>query len=142
MQNRTYRYFTGKPLYPFGYGLSYTTFHVDAARLASSLLVASASTELATTVKNTGAVAGDIVVQVYAHALHPPVSMPNEWLVGFQRVTLQAGASQTVTLPIHAVNLRRWDEARKDYVVDPGDYELRIGQSSADVEQKVKLTVR
>jgi beta-glucosidase len=142
MEHRTYRYFTGTPLYPFGYGLSYTTFHIDTAHLASNTLTASAKTEIAATVKNTGATAGDTVVQVYAHALHPPVSMPGEWLVGFQRVTIQPGTTETVRIPLDAVRLRRWDDTKKAYVVDPGGYELRIGQSSADAEQTLTLTVR
>ncbi len=142
MKDRTYRYFTGKPLYPFGFGLSYTTFAVESATASAKSMAATGSTTVSATVKNTGAVAGDAVVQVYAHAVHPPVDMPQEWLVGFERVSLAAGQAKTVELKLDAQRLRRWDVKTNGYVVDPGEYELRVGQSSADAERRVRVSVR
>ncbi len=142
MKDRTYRYFMGKPLYPFGFGLSYTTFAVPSAMASAKTIPATGATTLTVTVKNTGTVAGDAVVQVYAHAVHPPVDMPREWLVGFARVSLASGASKSVELTLDAQRLRRWDEKKNAYVVDPGEYELRVGQSSADAAQRLVLTVR
>jgi beta-glucosidase len=142
MKDRTYRYFTGKPLYPFGYGLSYTSFAVQSATSSQPSMTATGSTNVTATVKNNGTMSGDAVVQVYAHAIHPPVDMPQEWLVGFQRVTLAPGMSKSVEMPLAPQRLQRWDDKKNAYIVDPGEYELRIGQSSASAEQRVRLTVR
>lgn len=130
MTGRTYRYFPGKPLYAFGHGLSYTTFNYSEAKLSKRELSPGDTLDLTLSVTNTGQSKGDEVVQVYAHAEKPSASMPQEWLTGFQRVSLQASETVTVTIPIKAENLRRWDEKSNSYVVEPGNYELRIGSAS------------
>ena len=141
MKGRTYRYFTGKPLFPFGFGLSYTQFHVASAALSKKEVPAGDVATLETKVVNSGEVPGDAVVQVYAHAMAPPVSMPQEWLVAFERISLKPGESRNISIPVKTEQLRRWDEARKSYVVDAGRYQLRIGQSSADIEQTVAFGI-
>jgi beta-glucosidase len=142
MKDRTYRYFKGVPLYPFGFGLSYSAFSILNASLSKKDVFAGDPVLLATRVTNAGKLAGDVVVQVYAHAVHSPVAMPQEWLIAFQRIALKAGESRTVSIPLNTQQLRRWDEARKAYVIDGGKYQLRIGQSSADTEQTVELDVK
>ena len=142
MTNRTYRYFSGKPLYAFGYGLSYTTFHYDHVALSAPEAKAEDAINVVVTVTNSGRRAGDEVVEVYAHAAHPPVSMPLQSLVGFQRINLQPGESRAVTIPVKVNNLRRWDEKGGHYVVDPGEYELRVGPSSDHIESTLALKVR
>jgi beta-glucosidase len=141
MANRTYRYFTGTPLYAFGYGLSYTTFAYDNLALSASTAKAADSLQLSLGVKNTGARAGDTVVQVYAHAVHPPVPMPLQALVAFQRVHLQPGEAKNITLTVPVERLRRWDTDAKKYVVDPGPYEFRVGAASNDAELKQTVQV-
>ncbi len=142
MSNRTYRYFKGEPLYPFGFGLSYTAFQFVDATVATKEVEPNGTIRISTTLRNTGKVAGDEVVQVYAHAVNAPVPMPKQWLVGFERVALKPAESRKVELTVPASALRRWDAATKNYVVDPGVYEFNIGQSSADAAQKVQVTVQ
>ncbi len=142
MANRTYRYFPGKPLYAFGHGLSYTNFAYDKAALSASQAGSGEIVKLRVTVKNIGDRAGDEVVQVYAHAVKPPVPMPIQQLVGFQRTPFQAGESRDIEIPIPVNNLRRWDDAKMSYVVDPGAYELRVGPASDHPLQTTVLEVR
>ena len=79
---------------------------------------------------NSGKLQGDEVVQVYAHAVNSPVPMPLQSLVGFQRVTIAPGETKKVAIPVRVDSLRRWDEKAGRYVVDPGQYELRVGSAS------------
>lgn len=130
MTNRTYRYFTGKPLFAFGHGLSYTTF--DYKRLALSAASAKAGETVSVRVKitNSGKYDGDEVVQVYATAVKPPVPMPLRQLAGFRRVPFKAGETKTVDIPVPVNILRRWDDRENRYVVDPGDYQILAGPAS------------
>ncbi len=141
MAGRTYRYFTGKPLFPFGHGLSYTTFAYREARVAVSTVKAEDTVTFEAVVENTGDRDGDEVVQVYARAVKPPVTRAEQWLVGFQRVSLKAGEKRTVSFSVPVARLRRWDDIGHRYVVDPGAYELRSGPSSAVLPVQAKLTV-
>ena len=138
MRNRTYRYFTGKPLYAFGHGLSYTTFDYTNLRVARA---AKGSLTVTVEVANTGARDGDDVVQLYATP--PAASQPQEIraLCGFARVSLTKGAAQQVPIEVPATRLRYWDDAAKRYVVEPGDYELLIGAASDDIRQTLPFTI-
>jgi beta-glucosidase len=142
MAGRTYRYFHGRPLFAFGHGLSYTTFKYEKAELSAPGAGAGDTVVIRVTLKNTGTRAGDEVVQVYAHAAHPPVPMPLQSLVGFQRVPLKAGERRTVEISLPVQRLRRWDDGARRYVVDPGPYELRAGPASDVAALRVPLTVR
>jgi beta-glucosidase len=142
MANRTYRYFKGTPLYAFGYGLSYTTFGYGQATLSAHEATAEDTVKIGVTITNTGGRAGDEVVEVYAHAGHPPVQMPLQSLVGFECVNLKPGESKAVSIAVKLNNLRRWNESAGHYVVDPGDYELRVGPSSDEIRSTLKLNVR
>jgi beta-glucosidase len=142
MANRTYRYFKGKPLYAFGPGLSYTTFAYDGASLSAPQAGAGDTVRLHVTVRNSGSRAGDEVVEVYAHAMNPPVAMPLEQLVGFQRVSFQPGEKKEIEIPVAVDSLRRWDETGNRYVVDPGAYELRVGPASDQARLTAMLQVR
>ena len=119
MANRTYRYFTGKPLFAFGHGLSYTTFDYGKLALPSKKAAAGDTITLKVEVTNTGKLKGDEVVQVYVHAIKPPVPMPIQSLVGFQRITIQPGETKTVEIPVKVDSFRRWDEKGNRFVVDP-----------------------
>ena len=142
MANRTYRYFKGKALYAFGHGLSYTTFAYDGASLSAPQAGAGDTVRLHVTVRNSGSRAGDEVVEVYAHAMNPPVAMPLEQLVGFQRVSFQPGEKKEIAIPVAVDSLRRWDETGNRYVVDPGAYELRVGPASDQARLTAMLRVR
>ncbi len=137
MTNRTYRYFTGKPLYAFGHGLSYTSFAyrtLHVAPAADGGLIATLAIE------NTGAHDGADVVQLYATP--PRASAPQETLAlcGFARVHLRAGEKRTVEIAIPPVALRRWHVAAKDYTVASGEWTIAAGASSADLRQTVTVT--
>ena len=142
MKNRTYRYFTGKPLFAFGHGLSYTTFSYADPRLSSAKAKEGDVIKLSVDVTNTGKVKGDEIVQVYLHAMKPPVVMPIQSLVGFQRLTIGPGETKTVEIPVRVDSFRRWDEKGNRYVVDPGEYELRVGSASDKILEKIMLSVQ
>jgi beta-glucosidase len=141
MKNRTYRYFTGKPLYAFGHGLSYTTFDYAVPSLSAVSAKSPDTVTVSCEVTNTGGVAGDEVVQVYVRAVKPPVPMPIQSLVGFQRIPLAPGEIKSVSIPLKVSSFSRWDDKENRYVVDPGDYELRIGSSSDAIRGTKTLRV-
>ncbi len=124
MENRTYRYFTGKPLYPFGYGLSYTTFAYSNLTLPASDQAGS-PLDAAATVTNTGKVAGDEVVQLYLKFPQVP-GAPRLALRGFQRIHLEPGQSQQVHFQLHNRDLSMVTQAG-DPIVAAGNYTLSIG---------------
>ena len=131
MQNRTYRYFKGEPLYPFGYGLSYTTFDISQPLYINN--------KVRVTVKNTGKNAGTEVVQVYMRNI-ADVEGPLKTLRGYQRVALNAGESKTIEIDFPRDRFEGWDVHTNTMRVVPGTYELMVGASSADRDLK-KITV-
>lgn len=138
MANRTYRYFHGRPLYAFGYGLSYTRFEYRHARVAVAPGPGLPRLVITVDVANTGARAGDEVVQAYAR---PPHGRENESLCGFARVHLQAGERRSVRLVVPAIALRRWNLAAHRYEIPGGSWTVRIGASSADIRQTATVAV-
>jgi beta-glucosidase len=140
MSNRTYRYFSGQPLYAFGHGLSYTQFRY---RQASKAIVNSSNdtVQVHFNLKNTGKREGEEVVQVYFCEKNSPQPQPRLALCGFQRVTLKAGAATPVSLSLPLSRFRFWDPARKSYVVEAGQYELLIGPASNQTELRVPFTL-
>jgi beta-glucosidase len=126
MAGRTYRYMTAEPLYPFGFGLSYTTFAYRALQMTPP---ASSGFEAAITVENTGAVAADEVAQFYLSALDSQLIAPLSQLIGFQRVHLEPGQSQTVTIKVKPEMLMLFDENGRQ-VFQPGKFRLTVGGCS------------
>lgn len=137
---RTYMYFKGEPLYPFGYGLSYTSFAYSNLRTSASSLPASGSILVKVDLKNTGKRAGEEVVQLYVKLLTSSVPRPLKELKGFRRLALQPGETRTVTFELKGEQLAYWDLARHRFVVEKGLSQLMIGSSSADL--KLKKLVR
>ena len=143
MTGRTYRYFEGEPLYPFGHGLSYTHFQYSDLRIDKTGVAAGDAVEVSLGVKNTGARAGDEVVQLYARAVAPKVPMPLKQLRGFERVSLRPGEQRRVTFRLTpAEDLAHYDVASKAFTVDPGEYEMQIGASSRDIRLRGRVRVR
>jgi len=134
MEGRTYRYFKGEPLYPFGYGLSYTRFAYSDLQLDRTRLSTSDRMKITLKVKNTGERAGDEVVQLYLQPLHAPHARVNKELRGFRRLHLQAGEEQTVAFDASpATDLTYYDDVHHAYAVDTGSYRVQVGASSADI---------
>ena len=127
MEGHTYRYFRGTPLFPFGFGLSYTDFHFGAAKVQNGVLEF--------TVRNTGKRNGTEVVQLYVRK-PGDVGGPNKTLRAFQRVTVMAGASATVRIPLDDEVFTWWSESAQNMVPVHGEYELLYGSSSADADLK------
>lgn len=141
MKNRTYKYFSGKPLYAFGHGLSYTTFAYKNGKLATKSIPADGTVKVSLTVENTGKLAGDDVVQVYYRHVKSKVEQPKQALCGFVRVSLNAGESKDVTLDIPTSRMRYWDVESKSYIVETGEYEILIGAASDDICYTLPVTI-
>jgi beta-glucosidase len=137
---RTYMYFKGNPLYPFGYGLSYTTFKYSNLKTSSAQLAKDGTVTVSVDVTNTGAVAGDAVAQLYVKHLKSEVERPREELKGFQRVSIQPNETKTVTIPLKASDLAYWDEKSGKFQVEAEPVSLMVGDSSADI--KLDATVK
>ena len=125
MKGRTYRYFEGEPLFPFGYGLSYTTFEIGQPTYQDNLVSVS--------VKNTGSRTGLETIQVYLRNLND-LDGPLKTLRGYGQVELEPGETKTVTIDLPRQRFEGWDEATNSIRVVPGQYELMIGDSSADAD--------
>jgi beta-glucosidase len=129
-------------LYPFGHGLSYSRFEYSGLELDRSKIEASGKVAVSVRVKNAGKRAADEVVQLYVRAMESKAARARKDLRGVARVTLEPGESRDVMFEIDAVkDLRRYDSAAKDYVVDAGRYEVQVGASSADVRQRATFDV-
>ena len=141
MTNRTYRYFSGTPLYAFGHGLSYTKFDFKSGKLESKKIPADGTAKVTFTVKNSGKRDGDEVAQVYFRHVNSSVPQPKLALCGFARVQLKRGESSHVTVEVPAERLRYWDTEKKQYVVEPGKYEFLIGAASDDIRLRLPMTI-
>lgn len=137
----TYRYFRGQPLYPFGYGLSYTTFRYSNLRVNSSQVRTNGQVNVAVDIVNTGSRAGDEVAQMYVRYLDSKVSRPLEQLVAFQRVHLNPGETRTVQLPLRASELEYWKDDAGKFLLEPGNVKVQVGSSSADVRLQKTIVV-
>ena len=134
MTNRTYRYFKGEPLFPFGYGLSYTTFDISKPQYKNN--------KVSVTVKNTGKRDGTEVVQVYMRNI-ADAEGPLKTLRAYQRVDLKAGESKTVDIDFPRERFEGWDAKTNTIRVVPGRYELMVGSSSADKDlQKLEVSIK
>lgn len=141
MSNRTYRYFSGQPLYAFGHGLSYTKFSYAEPALGDLATDPGGTVKLSFSLTNVGRRDGDEVAQVYFRHVNSAVPQPRLALCGFSRVHLDSGESTRVNLEIPAERLRYWDTTTKQYVVEPGDYELLVGGASDDTRLTVPLKI-
>jgi beta-glucosidase len=136
---RTYMYFKGKPLYPFGYGLSYTSFEYSNLKTSAEQIGADGEITVSVDVRNSGSRAGDEVVQMYVSHVGSKVERPIEELKGFQRLRLDPGKKTTVRLRLRAVDLAYWSVEKGAWDVETDQINVQIGSSSADI--KLKKTV-
>jgi beta-glucosidase len=137
----TYMYFEGRPLYPFGHGLSYTTFNYTNLGLSSNRIPGNGQVTVRIDVQNTGQRGGDEVVQLYVRDVEASVKRPRKELRGFERISLKPGEKQTVSFPLPAEKLSFWDAKKKAFVVEPGAFEVLVGSSSEDIRAKGRFEV-
>jgi beta-glucosidase len=125
-----------KPLFPFGYGLSYTTFGYKNLRLSQAQFSPDGSVTASVDITNTGKRAGEEVAELYIHDLHPQIDKPVRELKGFSKIALQPGETKTVQFTIHPRDLAYFDTPGHQWKADAGKYEIEIGASSRDIRQK------
>jgi len=141
MRGRTYRYFEGEPLYPFGYGLSYTRFEYSKLKIeGASGIAPGGSVSVSFDVTNVGKRAGEEVVQLYVASPASQTLLPRKELRGFQRIAVKPGETRRVSFALtRGRDLAHYDESMKSYVVRPGEYEIQLGASSADIRLRSKF---
>jgi beta-glucosidase len=142
MEGRTYKYFRSKPLYEFGFGLSYTTF--DYLKLTADKISATTNDtiHLSLTVKNTGKYDGDEVVQLYMRQPDFLTEQPIKALTGFSRETIRKGETKEIIFEVPVSWLRHWDSQSNDYSIAKGTYIFEAGASSSDIRQKLEIEVK
>jgi len=138
---RTYLYDQPAPLYPFGYGLSYTTFVYSDLQVSAHSVGSDGLVDVSVHVTNTGSRDGEEVVQLYVRHPHSQVTRPQIELKGFQRIAIRAGETKIVTIPLPASQLAYWDCERHGFVVEPGPVQILVGWSSADIVQETTITL-
>jgi beta-glucosidase len=136
-----YENLTGLPLFPFGYGLSYTTFEYSNLTFEKPIAKKGDKINVSFVVTNTGKLAGDEVAQVYVRDQIASVARPVQALKGFERIHLQPGASKTVTLTLNPEDFEMLNE-KMETVIEPGDFMIMIGSSSRDIRLKKTVTLQ
>ena len=131
---RTYMYFKGEPLYPFGYGLSYTTFAYSNFKLNSKTIKSNGEVTVSVDITNTDKRVGDEVAQLYIQHLHSVVDRPHKELKAFKRITLKQGEKKTIELKFKVNDLKYWDENLHRFVLEEDKIKLMVGSSSADIK--------
>jgi beta-glucosidase len=131
---RTYMYFKGESLYPFGYGLSYTTFAYSNFKLNSKTIKSNGEVIVSFDITNTDKRVGDEVAQLYIQHLHSVVDRPHKELKAFRRITLKQGEKKTIELKFKVNDLKYWDENLHRFVLEEDKIKLMVGSSSADIK--------
>lgn len=144
-----YRYFDSKnvePQFPFGFGLSYTTFEYRDLRLTGKEKKKETGQETgfiySVTVRNTGKSAGAEVVELYVHDGHAKIDRPAHELKAFKRVELQPGEAKNVELSVNRTAFSYWSPEKRDWTMDPGTFEIQVGASSRDIRLKTSIDIR
>ena len=140
-----YRHFEKKniqPLFPFGFGLSYTTFKYNDLKLSSKEIAKNDKLTVTINVKNTGKVKGSEVVQLYVRDLESSIDRPVKELKGFKKVSLNPGEERIVEFPIDQKTLSFFNPKLKDWTTESGEFEILIGSSSQDIQLKEKFTLK
>lgn len=140
-----YRWFDTKnitPLYPFGFGLSYTTFAFNNAKTDKTSYAVTETITVSVDVKNTGKVDGKEVVQLYTSKSDSKITRAVQELKGFQKTDVKAGYSNTITIKVPVKELAYYDVASKKWTVEPGKYILKLGNSSRDIKKEIVVTIK
>jgi beta-glucosidase len=137
----TYMYFKSEPLYPFGYGLSYTTFSYSNLEVSSNKLTLDGEITVRVTIQNSGNRTGDEVIQLYVKHLNSQVIRPLKELKGFKRVTIKPNESKTVEIPLKVETLAYWDVDKHSFVVERDKIQIMVGASSSDTKLQDTIDV-
>ncbi len=146
---RTYLYFKGKPLFPFGFGLSYTSFNYSNLKVSAPSMKVNGKINISLDLTNSGTRPGDEVVQLYLKHLDSKVERPLKELKGFQRVSLEPGKTEKIQFSIKASDLAYWDEkesspldpAQGSWKIEPGRIQILVGASSEDIRLKSEFAI-
>ena len=139
-----YRYYDKKkvePLFPFGYGLSYTQFTYHSLQLSAQSIRAEAGLQVHMEIENSGARAGKEIAQLYLCDVQSSLMRPPKELKAFAKVALQPGERRRVSFSLDREALAFYDDARKSWVVEPGEFEVLVGASSRDIRLSGKFQV-
>jgi beta-glucosidase len=128
-----------EPLFPFGHGLSYTTFEYGNVKVNKAQISGDEGSKVSVDVKNTGQRAGGEVIQLYVQDIEASVPRPPKELKGFRKVFLQPGEQKNVVLDIAKADLSFYDEKQGKWVVEPGKFMLHVGSSSRDIRASVEI---
>jgi beta-glucosidase len=142
MEGRTYKYFRGEPLYPFGYGLSYSEFRYNGLAADKEKYASADSIRVMFELTNISKIPGDEVVQVYMSRMNASDDDPNKILAGFRRVGLEAGQSSRIEFTIPVDRLAGWDSESDSYQVVSGTYSIQVCASSADVRLEKQIVIQ
>ncbi len=140
-KGRTYLYYKGQPLYPFGFGLSYTTFEYSRLTVADVAIGPAGNTTITVDITNAGAVAGDEVAELYVRDVEASVPRPLQELRGYRKIHLEPGETKTVVFPLSARDLAFWDASAHAWKVEEGAFDIAVGASSADIRLRGGITV-
>jgi beta-glucosidase len=140
-QGFTYMFLRDAPLFPFGHGLSYTKFTYANVRLSAEAIPVNGELTVSVDVTNAGARPGDEVAQLYVRSTNSRVKRAAQELRGFQRLSLNPEETKTVTFTLDAAKLAYWDDETHAFLAEPGDYEILVGASSADIRLRSRFTI-
>ena len=141
MKGRTYRYFEKQPLYPFGFGLSYSTFEYKNLKANKTTINKSETVSVRVDITNTSKIAGEEVAQLYVKQMNPSVARPIKELKGFKRISLAAGETKTINFEVKPEDLGYYDFVNNVFEVESGKFQLMVGTSSVQY-QTLNLTVK
>lgn len=134
--HRGYLFDSAKPLYPFGWGLSYTSFSISEPKLSAAAIATRGTATISVEVRNTGSRMGDETVQLYIHQKVGSVTRPVKLLKAFKRVTLSPGEVRTISFVLNSHSFEMWNDVMQR-VVEPGEYEVMVGPNSMDLKTAV-----
>lgn len=137
MEGRTYKYFDGDPLFPFGFGLSYSDFEYSGLKINQN----DKTIDLSLMIRNTSDLDGEEVVQVYARKINPEYWRPRKQLIGFQRKLVEANKQVKLEITIDPNQLQYWDEQSQFYKIEAGEYEILVGSSSEHIYLTQRITI-
>jgi beta-glucosidase len=138
----TYMYLKGKPLFPFGHGLSYNRFKYSNLQVSPRQIPATSKVTVQVDVENSGQRPGDEVVQLYVHQVECSVKRPSKELRGFERVALRPGQKKTVMFTLPGEKVAYWDVNTHGFVVEPGAFDVLVGSSSEDIRVQTRIQVK